>query len=332
MNKLICSTWVGIGFGLFSVLPVSAENAINIESVEVVSGVARAELMLGVESWSGNNTYQIGNPVHWFDGTVDTGYFPFSELEFPLDIVMMTARANVEFHDTWLLMASVKKDIKDPGDQMIDKDWITDSDPSQLDIYSNSAVQDFDGVEVDLSVKYKFLSRKNWSLNGGAGYLYQNWKYTASLVSQYSPSGLAGFDYTGDGSPSIRYKLEYFIPYFQLGGKIQLGDKFSLASNISYSPWVNAENTDQHLLRYKENKGDLDGYSWMVKLEGQYDINEHWFVTASYDYKKMSVDGTMKAEFADVYQYIYGVVPNHTVWEEIESTQHSWAVNMGYLF
>jgi len=285
-----------------------------------------------VETWSGDNTYQIGNPVHWFDGTVDNGYFPFSELEFPLDIAMVTARANVEFHDVWMVMASVKKDIKDPGDQMIDKDWLTASNPSQLDVWSNSEISEFDGFEFDCSLKYKFLQGDTWSLNGGVGYLYQNWQYTANLVRQYSPSGLSGFDYIGDGGPGIRYKLEYNIPYFQVGGTVKLGDRFSLLANISYSPWVSADDVDQHLLRYKENKGDLDGYSWMFKLQGQMDFTEHWFMTASYDYKKMKVDGTMSAEFADIYLYIYGVIPNHTVWEEQESNQHSLAVNVGYLF
>ncbi|MBU0962152.1 MAG: omptin family outer membrane protease, partial [Proteobacteria bacterium] len=163
-------------------------------------------------------------------------------------------------------------------------------------------------------------------------YLYQNWQYEASVVRQYSPSGMEGFDYVGDGSPAIRYTLEYNIPYLQVGGKVKLGKQFSLLSNISYSPWVDAENVDQHMLRYKVNKGNLDGYSWMFKVEGQFDFTENWFMTASYDYKKMKVDGTMAAEFASFYEYIYGVVPNHTVWEEIESEQHAWAVNVGYLF
>jgi len=333
MSQLKLSAGLVIGLTALAALPVSAgTNTINVEPVEVVTGVAKAQLMVGVESWSGDNTYQIGNPVHWFDGTVDQGYFPFSELAFPLDIAMVTAQANVEFYDTWMFMGSVKKNVTDPDDQMIDKDWITDANPSQLDVYSNSNITDFDGYEFDFSVKYKFLQGENWSLDGGAGYLYQNWQYEASVVRQYSPSGLDGFDYLGDGRPAIRYTLEYNIPYFQVGGKVKLGNKVSLLSRLSYSPWVDAENVDQHMLRYKVNKGDLDGYSWMFKVEGQYDFSEHWFMTASYDYKQMKVDGTMRAEFANFYEYIYGVVPNHTVWEEIESVQHAMAITVGYHF
>ncbi|MCX5871575.1 MAG: hypothetical protein NTY00_13320 [Deltaproteobacteria bacterium] len=43
-------------------------------------------------------------------------------------------------------------------------------------------------------------------------------------------------------------------------------------------------------------------------------------------------DGTMSAEFSNTYLYLYGVIPNHTVYEELDSTQHALALNMGYSF
>lgn len=334
MNKKVQAVWLALGISAFTALPAIAasSNKAAAEPVTVTTGQAKAEIMLGVESWSGDNTYQIGYPVHWFDGVVETGYFPFSQLEFPLDIYMATARGNAEFQDTWMLSAAVKKDISSPDDQMIDQDWLTASNPSQLDVYSNSNISEFEGYEFDVTAKYKFLHGENWSLNGGLGYIYQNWQYTANIVQQYSPSGQTGYNYLGDGTPAIRYKLEYNIPYIQIGGKVNLAKQFSMESNISYSPLVKAEDVDQHLLREKVNKGDLDGYSWMFNIKGKYDFTEHWFMTASYDFKKMKTDGTMSAEFSETYLYLYGVIPNHTVYEELESTQHALALNMGYSF
>ena len=310
----------------------TSSNKATAEPVTVTTGQAKAEIMVGVEAWSGNNTYQIGYPVHWFDGVVENGYFPFSQLEFPLDIYMVTARGNAEFHDTWMFSASVKKDISSPDDQMIDQDWLTASNPARLDVYSNSNFSEFEGYEFDVNAKYKFLRGENWSLNAGLGYIYQNWQYTANLVRQYSPSGQAGYDYLGDGTPGISYKLEYNIPYIQIGGKVNLAKQFSVESNLSYSPLVDAKDVDQHLLREKVNRGDLDGSAWMFNIKGKYDFSEHWFMTASYDFKKMKTDGTMSAEFSNTYLYVYGVIPNHTVYEELESTQHAFALNMGYSF
>ena len=157
-------------------------------------------------------------------------------------------------------------------------------------------------------------------------------KYTANLVQQYSPSGQTGYDYRGYGTPGISYKLEYNIPYIQIGGKINIAQQFSMESNISYSPLVKAEDVDQHLLQEKVNKGDLDGHSWMFNIKGKYNFNEHWFMIAGYDFKTMKTDGTMSAEFSNTYLDRYGVIPNHTVYEELDSTQHAVTWNIGYSF
>lgn len=336
MNKKVQSAWLFLGITAMTTLSVNAapddNKALPTQPVTVTSGLAKAELMLGVESWSGENTYQAGYPVHWFDGIVENGYFPFSQLKFPLDCYMITAKGNVQFHESWLVSVSIKKDISSPDDQMIDNDWITASNPGQLDVYSNSDISEFEGYEFDINSKYRFLGRESWSLNAGVGYIYQNWQYTANLVQQYSPSGQTGYDYLGNGLPTIRYKIEYNIPYIQIGGKVNLGERFSLESNISYSPLVNAEDADQHLLREKVNQGDLEGTSWMFNIKGRYGFAEYWFMTISYDFKEMKTAGTMSAEFSDTSLYIYGVIPNHTVYEETDSIQHALAVNLGYSF
>ena len=334
MNKKVQTVCLALGITAITALPAIAvaSNETSTEPVKVTTGQVKAEIMVGVESWSGDNTYQIGYPVHWFDGVVESGNFPLSQLEFPLDIYMVTAKGNVEFQDTWMFSAAVKKDISPPGDQMIDQDWLTASNPSQLDVYSNSNVSDFKGYEFDVTAKYKFLRGENWSLNGGLGYIYQNWQYTTNIVQQNSPSGQTGYYYLGDGAPNINYKLEYNIPYIQIGGKINIAQQFSMESNISYSPLVKAEDVDQHLLQEKVNKGDLDGHSWMFNIKGKYNFNEHWFMIAGYDFKTMKTDGTMSAEFSNTYLDRYGVIPNHTVYEELDSTQHAVTWNIGYSF
>ncbi len=62
----------------------------------------------------------------------------------------------------------------------------------------------------------------------------------------------------------------------------------------------------------------------MFNIKGKYDLSAHWFMTASYDFKKMTTDGTMSAEFSNNYLYIYGVIPDHTVYEEIDSSSMPW--------
>ncbi len=335
MYKINVKKLLPLSLPLFTAFLASSALAagnIAVEPLTVVEGRASAEILIGTEVWRGDNTYQIGNPVHWFDGTVDTGYFPFSELKFPADTIVASISTNVVFRDNWLVSASLKKNITEPHDDMIDKDWITDSNPNQLDIYSNSTMSDFEMVEIDINGRYRFLQGNNWSLNGGLGFLFQHWNYEAALINQYSPSGMDGYDFTGDGSRGISYKLEYQIPYMQVGGQVQFNDIFSMQGSFSYSPWVTAENTDHHLLRGKTNKGELEGDAFMLNLEGRAQLSRHWFMTASFDYQYMKTDGRMDATFEDYYLYIYGVIPNHSVYEEIESNIYNFALNVGYLF
>lgn len=288
----------------------------------------RGELKMGVEKWYGDNTYQIGFPVYDY-ATLShfEGYFPFSELEFPLDVVMFAVQYDLEIKKRWMLSFGFKTDLDHSGDDMEDRDWLTAANPDRLDVYSDSNVTEFDAYEYDVNVKFKYLMARSWSLDAGIGYLYQKYKYETALNTQYSPSGLPGYYFAWDGrTPSIKYDIYYRIPYVQLGGSVTFAKRFTVIANASYSPIVHAEDEDQHLLRGKVNRGNLDGDSWMVDMEARYQINRNWFVGLEYGYKKIEVDGKMKALFYG------GLDPDHTVWEELESTQHAASLMVGYTF
>ncbi|HER62952.1 MAG TPA: hypothetical protein ENO11_03140, partial [Desulfobacteraceae bacterium] len=90
----------------------------------------------GVESWTGDITYRIGFPVIEASGEQYAGYFPFSELEFPLDAIFGTIKAGAVLGDKLVVNAQVKKNITEPDDEMVDRDWTSSSYPWRLDIYS----------------------------------------------------------------------------------------------------------------------------------------------------------------------------------------------------
>ncbi|MEN8188726.1 MAG: omptin family outer membrane protease [Thermodesulfobacteriota bacterium] len=316
---------------LAAVSVANAEN-IDVEPLTVIEGEARAEVYLGTERWDGDNTYRIGHPVRWFDGTIEDGYFPFSELEFPADIFLGVVGGNAVFPNNLRIAGSLKAAITDPDDELIDRDWVTEDKPDQVDIYSNSSITNFDMYEIDASVAYQFVNQPVFSMYGGVGYLYQHWNYEATLINQYSPSGMKDMDYTGDGIPAISYKLQYDIPYLLIGGELSFNDRFNLRGSFSYSPFLTAEDTDHHLLRGKTNHGDMDGWAYMASLEAKLHLTKYWFLAGSFDYRYMEADGRMRAEFESYYQYIYGVIPNHSVEEELESSMYHVGLNLGYYF
>jgi hypothetical protein len=301
----------------------SPPTSITIQPVQQLQGEPEFWIHAGVESWSGDNTYQIGFPVTDALGNHHEGYFPFSELKFPLDAVFGVIKLKGVVRNKFILNAQVKKNISDPDDSMEDRDWLTDSDPGRLDVYSDSDVTGFEGYVLDLDLSYKFFCRDKGWLAAGAGYMYQNFEYETAVIRQWSPSGLPGFDYVGDGTTSIYYEVDYKIPYFLLSGQMTLSPQFKLNGRFAYAPWVTSDNRDQHRLRYKENRaGELDGDAFMISADAQYDFGEHWFMTAGLSHTSIDVDGDMDASFFGYY--------DHTVAEDLESEQTSIFLTIGY--
>ena len=280
------------------------------------------DISIGTELMSGDTTYSIGFPVTLPDGSSINGYFPFSQLEWPLDIWLARVDADLNIGSSWRISGVLKTNISDPNDHMIDKDWLPPG--AWLDIYSESNISEFDALIWDIDVEWAFLQRQSWSLYAGLGYQYQKFEYDGQLIQQYSPSGIPGFDFIGDGSVSITYEMTYKIPYALIGTDFQITPNFAIGGSFSYSPWVNAEDEDHHLIRNIVFKGDMDGDAVMIDLSGIYDFHSSWFFEGGLHYTKINVDG-------DQTQWIDGVTLG-AAHEESESTQTSGYLNIGYRF
>ena len=302
----------------------SGRTDIHVQPVVTVEGEAEVWLHAGIEAWDGDITYQIGYPASLANGMVENGYFPFSELKFPLGCVYGTIEMNAIFHDKFIVNGTIKKNISSPNSDMEDRDWITESNPSQLDIYSESNVTDFSSMIVDVDLEYKFMQTPKGWLAGGVGFLYQDFLYETALVYQGSPSGIHGFDYVGDGGTSIDYEATFHIPYLVVSGRINPTQRLHLSGRLAFSPYATGEDRDQHLLRYKENKGDLAGTAYMLSLAAQFDFTPRWFMTAGLDFTSIEMDGDQVATFYGIY--------DHTVSAELESTQTAVFLTTGYRF
>lgn len=295
--------------------------------VTTTENVAKCTISIGTEILDGDTTYRIGYPVT-MDGTTYQGYFPFSELKWPLDVVLARLDGSATFSGGWRIKGYLKKNLTDPNGNMEDSDWITDSNPSQLDVYSESNISSFDAFIVDIDVEYTFAEVKNFSFYGGIGYQYQNFSFDANFINQYSPSGLAGFDYTGDGTVGITYEITYQMPYVLLGTDLQVADNFSLTSSIAFSPFVKASDEDHHLKREyggKVTKSDMDGTGIMFNLSGKYNFTPVWYSELGFQAIKIDVDGNMSQSYV-----WYGYFGSNKV--ESESTQISGFINVGANF
>jgi outer membrane protease len=292
------------------------------------ANTANYSLSIGPELMSGDTTYRIGYPAVDAAGVVYHGYFPVSELVWPLDFWLARIDGSITVNDQWRINATIKKDVSTPGDDMEDSDWLTATNPARLDVYSESEISSFDAFIFDADLEWSFLRRNGLTIYAGVGYLYQDFEYEAKPLYQYSPSGLPGFNYLGDGRVGITYDITYSIPYLKVGTNLQLSPKLSLEGSVAYSPIVEVEDTDHHLLREyggKISSGDMDGDAFMLDISGTYSFTPSLYLELGLQYVKIEVDGDQTQ--------VYGWgIPLGTYDEESESNQTSVFASLGYMF
>ena len=315
---------LGLAIGLLSSGAVFAADEVQSDVSEGSVKSSVFDISIGTEVMSGDTTYSIGGPVTYFDGSSEQGYFPWSELEWPLDIWLARVDAGVNIGSSWRINGVLKTNISDPSDNMIDKDWLTVSNPGQLDVYSESNISDFDAFILDFDVEWAFLQRQSWSLYAGLGYQYQKFEYDSQMIHQYSPSGYPGVEFYGDGSVSITYEMTYKMPYALIGTEFQITPQFSISGSFAYSPWVDAEDEDHHIWRDRVAQGDMDGDAYMIDVSGMYNFTSSWFLEGGFHYTKIDVDGE-QAIFMNGFHLL-------TEYEESESKQTSGYLNIGYRF
>jgi outer membrane protease len=282
------------------------------------------DIAIGTEVMAGDTTYSIGGNIINADGSFDSVHFPVSELEWPLDIWLARVDAGVTFASSWRINGTLKMDISDPDDHMLDSDWLTLSNPGKLDVFSETNISDFDALIWDIDVEWSFYQTDLWSLYTGVGYMYQNFEYEGQLIRQYSPSGLLGYDYAGNGEVGITYEMTYDMFYLLIGGEFQVTPQFSLSGSFAFSPFTSGEDEDHHLLREKVSYGDMDGTAVMFDLAATYYFLPSLYVEAGYEFVSISVDGTQD-------QLAYGI-PMGQIDIESESTQNSGYLTVGYQF
>jgi len=315
---------LGLILGFLCSNTVTSAKNISRDTVSKETVRPSFDIALGTELMTGDTTYLIGGPIKYYDGSSDQGYFPWSALEWPLDIWLARFSVGMDIGESWRVNGEIKKNICDPDDQMIDKDWATVYNPRQLDAYSNSNISNFSAFILDIDVEWRFLQRQSLALYTGLGLKSQKFKYDGKLIHQYSPSGQPNVEKYGNGLVDITYEMTYTMPYLLIGGNFQITPNFRLEGSFAYSPIVTVEDEDHHLLRDRVAKGDMDGDAYMFNLSGTYNFLSSWFVEGGFNYTKISVDGEMDIA---MYGYYLG-----TEREESESTQTSGYLTIGYKF
>ena len=320
-------------FFLTCVFSLTSSAALADESVileDTASGNSGFSLSIGTEIMSGHTTQSLNGPGVDPDGTVYPYNSPFSKLEYPLDIVLFRIDGSVKLNEKWKFNAVFKTDVSGPDDNMEDSDWLTLSNPGQIDVFSESLVSKFDAAVFDANVEWTFIRERAYSVYAGVGYQYQKFSYTTNGLYQVSPSGeYSLWDiYLGGRTPSILYDVTYHMPYLLVGSEIKVTDQLTLSGFVTFSPYVTAEDEDRHLLRENGGHvkiGDMDGTAFTLDVSGQYNFTHGLWLQAGIHLTRITVDGTMDQSYVNT-----GYFGSNGV--ESESSQTSGYLKIGLDF
>jgi len=293
------------------------------------------DMAVGASYLSGSTDYQIGGKVVWDNYPLEKIQFPISELDWPLDTFWLTLRGDVKF-DRWRIGGKLQKNLTDDPGDMVDRDWGVYGYPfswrDTLDIYSETDTE-LDGWIFDIYSDFTFYRVPQWDFFAGLGLTYQSFDFEGRNTKQWARNPINSVrDYVYVDGNTIDYEVTYTIPYMRLGTnftyKDKMGtDRFFMEGSFAYSPIVNAEDEDNHLLRGKTNKSDTDGDAFIWTFKSRYNFWPHWFLGLNFDYTKIDTDGTSRATFTGP-----DAIYNHDIGIELHSTQTQATFEVGYDF
>jgi len=304
-----------------------------LRSMAEIPRSSESYITVGIGKLGGDTTYQIGGTVVTPLGSGQV-HFPISELEFPLDVWMVSVEGSKEFAEKWKVSVGVKKNITSDAGKMKDSDWgawfldgYAWAEKDTLDIYSESDAG-LDALIMDINLRYRFYEKSSWAFFAGLGYIRQNFDYAVSALNQWYPSSTYyfGVDLPHDFASGkiMTYEITYSIPYIEIGVQGTFKEDFSVEASLGYSSIVSAEDEDVHILRAMVSEADCEGDAILFSLRARFDFSKNWLVMAEFDYTKIEVDGTSIT-------YIGGAYDN-TIDQEITSEQIFAGFSVGYAF
>jgi len=243
-----------------------------------------------------------GDTVYEIRGPEEGGWK--SRLKFPMNNYLMGGKVSLNYNDEgwgdYFLNLGGWISLTKTAGKMEDSDWLYAYSASKT-IYSESDagmdVKIFDG-----NILFNFLkdpySEEKQSLILGAriGYKYQKFDYDISNTTQID---YIDYSYIFVRGKTLDYEVEYKIPYLGLNGLYSFDNAFKADIEINYSPWVKAEDKDDHLLRDKLSKGNCEGSLFMVGGNLSWEFKKNWTWEIGVNYTTINTQGKQRQYFYD---------------------------------
>ena len=278
-----------------------------------------AGLSLETGKIDGDTTYVISGP--------QSGGFK-SELIFPIQQQVMELGYQLPLgkYKIESLNFSLLKNIEDESGTFIDSDWLY-SYSSEKAIYSESDNY-LDFYTVDLAVDFFPLYNSdsgNSYFNLSAGYQKQDFDFDVYNLEQ--------INYLTDRESIVpgkvlTYQIEYSFPYLALNWqkKSKQAQAWNYRISLGFSPFLKAEDRDDHILRDKLSYIEADGEALLAELDLSYNFSSNFAFFAAWDYLSLAADGTQTQKNYS------GTVLFENIDAEISSKQSLFSAGMSYKF
>jgi outer membrane protease len=217
--------------------------------------------------------------------------YHLSELDWDIrNVVLAGAQVSVVLKNTVWLNAGLWGAATKGSGQMSDWDWQLEEFGSPWTDWSLSDVDLTRAWLLDLNAAVELTRFGKLGFRGIAGYKFNTWKwqdYGIRHIYSSNPSVPGGFrnDVADDPhNTAIIYEQNFHIPYLGMGLDYTAG-RWVLEAYGLYSPYIFANDRDQHLLRnldFEEtfNKG---GQYYGLGLRATWLFTEHAYLSAALD-------------------------------------------------
>lgn len=282
--------------------------------------VSAAEISIGTAKLDGHTQYII-------QGDQSGGFK--SKLIFPLEQVIYKFDYSVNLNN--YLLESIKltmlksRDSYDYSGKFLDSDWLYSRYEAGKDIYSESdAYLDFRSLEAEV-IFTEFYQNSILKSNLSLGYLDQSFDFIVKDLFQYNYYNNTATEIEGE---VLAYRVDYNLPYLglQLSSINSKSGKLNYTLKFRYSPFLKAEDFDDHILRDKLSYIDAEGSAYLLGAEFSYQISKNLNLLLAYDYAKFEASGTQ------IQTNYYDTVLFEDIDAKIESEQKSITAALAYLF
>jgi outer membrane protease len=257
---------------------------------------------IGSQMMIGHTTYHI--KFITFNQEMESDVKSDSELEFPLDVFMLTGNVGLEGKlkggKHWGVKLAVSKNINHPGGYMKDSDWISipkDNINAKFS-YTESDAQ-LNALLICLEGHLGLVRKARLNIDLVGGYEYQNFSFEILGIRGWQGFNLSEriyFDAYQDTNV-LDYDITYKIPYLGTAIRYQAIPQLNWEALLAVSPHTQVRDHDDHLLRFKTADSECSGWALKVGTDIRWNLfgtptSSNWSFTFGFYYTQISTKGS----------------------------------------